>query len=51
MSKQPALMTKAFRLYRAYKTTTPEYRAIAAQLGYTPLDLNAVMNARLNSSR
>lgn len=43
---------RAFRLYKQYKTTTAEYKALAAQLGYESSgDLNAVFNKRLNAQR
>ena len=31
---------QAFSLYINYQTTTPQYKAFAAQLGYTVGDLN-----------
>lgn len=44
-----AKINQAFRLYRQYKTTTPQYRALATDLGYTSVgDLNSVFCARLN---
>lgn len=37
--------SRAFRLYARYKTQTPEYKTLAAQLGYTVPDLNARMSS------
>lgn len=43
---------QAFSLYIQYKTTTPAYKALAAQLGYQSSgDLNAVFCRRLNDKR
>ena len=43
---------QAFSLYIQYKTTTPAYKALAAQLGYASSgDLNAVFCRRLNDKR
>lgn len=36
---------QAFRLYTQYKTQSAQYKALAAQLGYTVPDLNARMSA------
>lgn len=36
---------QAFRLYTQYKTQTAQYKALAAQLGYTVPDLNARMSS------
>jgi len=43
---------QAFRLYTQYKTQSAQYKALAAQLGYTVGDLNARMSAETyNRSR
>jgi hypothetical protein len=46
-----ANLKKAVQLYKQYKTTSPEYRAIAAQMGFTSGDLNAYINRLLWSRR
>lgn len=38
-------LNQARRLYRAYRTTSREYRALAAALGYEPGDLTRRFNA------
>lgn len=38
-------LAQARRLYRAYRTTTREYRELAALLGYTPGELNKRFSA------
>jgi hypothetical protein len=40
-------LQQAARLYNQYKTTTPQYKALAAQLGYPSSgDLNAYFSRR-----
>jgi hypothetical protein len=49
MSKQTSPLKRAMQLYRAYKTTTPEYQALARQLGYESSgDLNARFSRELS---
>jgi hypothetical protein len=38
-------LVRARRLYRVYRTTSREYRALAAALGYEPGDLTRRFNA------
>jgi len=43
---------QSFRLYTQYKTQSAQYKALAAQLGYTVSGLNARMSAETyNRSR
>jgi hypothetical protein len=42
-------LQQAFRLYKSYKTSTPEYKALAAHLGYASTgDLNRHFHCRIN---
>lgn len=41
-------LAQARQLYRAYRTTTREYRELAALLGYTPGELNKRFSAEWN---
>ena len=40
-------LDRARRLYRAYRTTSREYRDLARSLGYTPADLNKRFSSEL----
>ena len=46
-----ATMKRAYRLWSQYKTTTPEYKAIAVSLYKTPLELNAICSRYKNRKR